>query len=100
VADYVIFFTTFYGIIFQWWWFTPILQVPIAIGGPGLLKGCQFRTDLPTAGLANVAATFINLLGFEAPKDYEPSLIEVVEWKPNFVFNSRLKQLTNYEITN
>ncbi|CAK9219035.1 unnamed protein product [Sphagnum troendelagicum] len=53
--------------------------VPIAIGGPGLLKGAQFRTDLPTAGLANVAATFINLLGFEAPKDYEPSLIEVVE---------------------
>jgi 2,3-bisphosphoglycerate-independent phosphoglycerate mutase len=28
------------------------------------------------AGLANVAATIFNLLGFEAPEDYEPSLIE------------------------
>lgn len=53
--------------------------VPIAIGGPGLTKGVQFRTDLPNAGLANVASTFINLLGFEAPKDYEPTLIEIVD---------------------
>ncbi|MEN8189634.1 MAG: 2,3-bisphosphoglycerate-independent phosphoglycerate mutase [Thermodesulfobacteriota bacterium] len=28
-------------------------------------------------GLANVAATICNLLGFEAPADYEPSLIEI-----------------------
>ncbi|MFW5846076.1 MAG: 2,3-bisphosphoglycerate-independent phosphoglycerate mutase, partial [Planctomycetota bacterium] len=28
-----------------------------------------------TAGLANVAATALNLLGFDAPEDYEPSLI-------------------------
>jgi 2,3-bisphosphoglycerate-independent phosphoglycerate mutase len=27
-------------------------------------------------GLANVAATVANLLGFEAPSDYEPSLVE------------------------
>lgn len=53
--------------------------VPIAIGGPGLVKGARFRTDLPHAGLANVASTFINLHGFEAPHDYEPTLIEVVE---------------------
>ncbi|XP_027339680.1 2,3-bisphosphoglycerate-independent phosphoglycerate mutase [Abrus precatorius] len=52
--------------------------VPIAIGGPGLPPGIRFRTDLPTGGLANVAATVINLHGFEAPSDYEPSLIEVV----------------------
>jgi 2,3-bisphosphoglycerate-independent phosphoglycerate mutase len=55
------------------------LQVPIAIGGPGLAKGVRFRTDLPNAGLANVASTFINLHGFEAPHDYEPTLIEIVD---------------------
>lgn len=53
--------------------------VPIAIGGPGLAPGIRFRKDLPSGGLANVAATMINLHGFEAPADYEPSLIEVVD---------------------
>ncbi|OEL21308.1 2,3-bisphosphoglycerate-independent phosphoglycerate mutase [Dichanthelium oligosanthes] len=52
--------------------------VPIAIGGPGLAPGVRFRTDLPNAGLANVAATVMNLHGFEAPDYYEPTLIEVV----------------------
>ena len=31
---------------------------------------------LKTPGLANVAATLLNLLGYEAPKEYAPSLIE------------------------
>ncbi len=31
--------------------------------------------DIDEPGLANVAATVLNLLGFEAPEDYEPSLI-------------------------
>ncbi|XP_057872113.1 2,3-bisphosphoglycerate-independent phosphoglycerate mutase [Cryptomeria japonica] len=53
--------------------------VPIAIGGPGLKEGVRFRNDLKQPGLANVAATMINLMGFEAPSDYEPTLIEVVE---------------------
>ncbi|KAL6132894.1 hypothetical protein ACLB2K_065133 [Fragaria x ananassa] len=53
--------------------------VPIAIGGPGLSPGVRFRNDLPSGGLANLAATMINLHGFEAPADYEPSLIEVVD---------------------
>ncbi len=53
--------------------------MPIAIGGPGLPKGVRLRKDLPNAGLANVAATFINFHGFESPKDYEPTLIEVVD---------------------
>ena len=30
---------------------------------------------LPKAGLANVAATLANLLGFEAPAEYEPTLL-------------------------
>ncbi|KAL6782316.1 GPM1A [Auxenochlorella protothecoides x Auxenochlorella symbiontica] len=49
--------------------------VPIAIGGPGLPKNIRFREDLPGAGLTNVTATYINMLGFEAPDFYEPSLI-------------------------
>ncbi|XP_073113622.1 2,3-bisphosphoglycerate-independent phosphoglycerate mutase-like isoform X1 [Elaeis guineensis] len=53
--------------------------VPIAIGGPGLAPGVRFRQDLPTAGLANVAATVMNLHGFEAPSDYESTLVEVVD---------------------
>ncbi|TKY65623.1 2,3-bisphosphoglycerate-independent phosphoglycerate mutase [Spatholobus suberectus] len=53
--------------------------VPLAIGGPGLSPGVRFRNDVPTGGLANVAATVMNLHGFEAPSDYEPTLIEVVD---------------------
>ncbi len=33
-------------------------------------------SDIKTPGIANVAATFINLLGFEAPAIYEKSLIK------------------------
>lgn len=36
----------------------------------------QLRTDLTTPGLSNVAATVLNLLGFEAPDDYDASLIQ------------------------
>ncbi|MED6194753.1 Phosphoglucomutase-1 [Stylosanthes scabra] len=53
--------------------------VPIAIGGPGLAPGVRFRNDVPTGGLANVAATVMNLHGFVAPGDYETTLIEVVD---------------------
>ncbi|XP_068668928.1 2,3-bisphosphoglycerate-independent phosphoglycerate mutase-like [Aristolochia californica] len=53
--------------------------VPIAIGGPGLAPGVKFRKDVPSGGLANVAATVMNLHGLEAPSDYEPTLIEVVD---------------------
>lgn len=54
-----------------------LAPVPVFIGGAGLDPRVSMRTDLPMAGLANVTATFINLLGFEAPEDYEPSLIQV-----------------------
>lgn len=51
--------------------------VPCAIGGKGLPEGVQFiEKGLESAGLTNVTATFLNLLGFEAPEFYEPSLIE------------------------
>lgn len=52
--------------------------VPLAIGGPGLAPGVRFRQDVSHGGLANVAATVMNLHGFEAPSDYEPTLVEVV----------------------
>ncbi|KAK9057824.1 hypothetical protein SSX86_022662 [Deinandra increscens subsp. villosa] len=53
--------------------------VPVAIGGPGLAGGVKYRKDVPNGGLANVAATVMNLHGFVAPDDYETTLIEVVD---------------------
>ncbi|KAG6509378.1 2,3-bisphosphoglycerate-independent phosphoglycerate mutase-like [Zingiber officinale] len=53
--------------------------VPIAIGGRGLAPGVRFRKDVPDGGLANVAATVMNLHGFVAPSDYETTLIEVAD---------------------
>jgi 2,3-bisphosphoglycerate-independent phosphoglycerate mutase len=55
--------------------------VPCAIGGTGLPPEIRFKKDdggkdAPEAGLANVTATFLNLLGFEAPDFYEPTLLE------------------------
>ncbi|MDM7988296.1 MAG: 2,3-bisphosphoglycerate-independent phosphoglycerate mutase [Smithella sp.] len=34
--------------------------------------------DLKEKGLSNIAATLLNLLGYEKPEDYDPSLIEVI----------------------
>lgn len=49
--------------------------VPCAIVDSGY-NGEYEMAKLNTPGLANVAATLLNLLGFEAPKEYAPSLIE------------------------
>jgi 2,3-bisphosphoglycerate-independent phosphoglycerate mutase len=48
--------------------------VPCVIVDPGY-QGEYQMADLKEKGLANVAATLLNLLGFEQPKDYAPSLI-------------------------
>ncbi len=48
--------------------------VPFAIHDPNY-DGEYHLTPPPNAGLANVAATVFNLLGYEAPPDYLPSLI-------------------------
>lgn len=53
-----------------------LAPVPVFIGGPGLPDTVKFRTDMPDAGLANVTATCLNLLGFEAPSIMVPSLLE------------------------
>jgi len=48
--------------------------VPLAIFDPNYDGEYRFA-DVPDAGLANVAATLLNLLGFDPPPDYEPSLL-------------------------
>jgi 2,3-bisphosphoglycerate-independent phosphoglycerate mutase len=52
-----------------------LAPVPVYLGGKGLPANVVMRSDLPEAGLANITATYINLLGLEAPKEYKPSLI-------------------------
>ena len=37
----------------------------------------KLRDGIETPGLSNVAATLLNLLGYEKPDDYDPSLIEL-----------------------
>lgn len=48
--------------------------VPCAIVDPSY-QGEYEIADLKERGLANVAATLLNLLGYEQPKEYAPSLI-------------------------
>lgn len=57
-----------------------LAPVPIAIGG-AIPHGVTIKTsqELPKAGLANVTATIINLLGLESPAEYEPSLLSFDE---------------------
>lgn len=53
-----------------------LAPVPVAIGGPGLPSSVSLGGPA-NAGLANITATMMNLMGVEAPADYEPSLISV-----------------------
>lgn len=48
--------------------------VPFVISDPADEGGYRLRDDIE-GGLANVAATVFNLLGYRPPADYEPSLI-------------------------
>ena len=50
--------------------------VPFAIFDPSN-EGALGLADIEGAGLSNVAATLVNLLGFEAPDDYDQSLISL-----------------------
>jgi len=49
--------------------------VPFAIHDPDY-DGEYHLAPPPSPGLSNVAATLFNLLGYEAPDDYDPSLIQ------------------------
>ncbi len=52
--------------------------VPFVATGAGMPRGVKL-TEVEQASLANLAATVLNLMGFDAPDDYEPSLIRVGE---------------------
>jgi 2,3-bisphosphoglycerate-independent phosphoglycerate mutase len=52
-----------------------LAPVPLVVSGPGLPDEVRLRSDLPDAGLANVTATYLNLLGFETPAGWEPGLL-------------------------
>jgi 2,3-bisphosphoglycerate-independent phosphoglycerate mutase len=51
--------------------------VPFIIYDP-LYQGEYHMADVREKGLSNIAATLLNLLGFEKPPEYDPSLIEMV----------------------
>ncbi|HEY5961936.1 MAG TPA: 2,3-bisphosphoglycerate-independent phosphoglycerate mutase [Polyangiaceae bacterium] len=50
--------------------------VPFILVSGNSSSNCRLRADLKAPGLSNLAATVLNLLGFEAPADYDASLIE------------------------
>jgi 2,3-bisphosphoglycerate-independent phosphoglycerate mutase len=50
--------------------------VPFIIYDPQY-AGEYKMADLKEKGLSNIAATLLNLLGYEKPEDYDPSLIEI-----------------------
>jgi 2,3-bisphosphoglycerate-independent phosphoglycerate mutase len=52
--------------------------VPFVLISGELEPTYKLRQDLQAPGLSNIAATVLNLLGYEAPADYDPSLIESV----------------------
>jgi len=51
--------------------------VPFVIYDP-LYQGEYRIADIREKGLSNIAATLLNLLGYEKPQEYDPSLIEIV----------------------
>ncbi|MFA5322795.1 MAG: 2,3-bisphosphoglycerate-independent phosphoglycerate mutase [Smithella sp.] len=51
--------------------------VPFVIYDP-LYQGEYRIADIKEKGLSNIAATLLNLLGYEKPREYDPSLIEIV----------------------
>ena len=51
-----------------------LAPVPLAFGGADLPDDLVLG-DMPEAGLANVASTVINLMGYKAPGHMQPSLL-------------------------
>lgn len=50
--------------------------VPFILATKDAYPGWKLEGDIEKPGLSNIAATVCNLLGYEAPSDYDPSLIE------------------------
>ncbi len=59
--------------------------VPFVIADARKSPGYALRRDLPRPGLGNIASTMLNLLGYAAPEDYEPSLIRPAPTQPEGV---------------
>lgn len=51
--------------------------VPFIIKDYSGANAITIRGDVPTPGLSNIAATLLNLLGFEQPEDYDASLVTI-----------------------
>ena len=52
-----------------------IFPVPLTLFDPHAQVGRGLVKSMPTAGLANLPATILDLLGYHAPEDYQSSLI-------------------------
>mmetsp|Transcript_9498 Transcript_9498/g.14414 ORF Transcript_9498/g.14414 Transcript_9498/m.14414 type:complete len:556 (-) Transcript_9498:77-1744(-) len=52
-----------------------LAPVPVVFGGPNVPPTVRMRSDIKDPGLANITATFINLMGYEAPTLYEDTLL-------------------------
>ena len=50
--------------------------MPFVIHGPDTDR-FELNKDIEDPGLGNIAATILNLLGYEKPEDYLPSIIKV-----------------------
>jgi 2,3-bisphosphoglycerate-independent phosphoglycerate mutase len=58
--------------------------VPFAIFNAEVLgANISLKNDLPKAGLSNVAATVLELAGFEPPSEYDTSLVAWSSQKKN-----------------
>ena len=57
------------------WGFCFLSRCLLRLAAKDFQRRRDFRNDLPNAGLANVTGVIMNLLGFEAPDFYEPSLL-------------------------
>ena len=54
-----------------------LAPVPFTLYDPGFAGDYELDPSLETRGLSNIAATVLNLLGYEAPEGYDPSLIRL-----------------------
>ena len=52
-----------------------LAPVPLTIYDPGFNGEYELDEGLESRGLSNIAATILNLLGYQAPEGYDPSLI-------------------------
>ena len=53
-----------------------LAPVPLTIYDPSFAGEYELDDSLESRGLSNIAATILNLLGYQAPEGYDPSLIK------------------------